>query len=142
MKVKFAGRVYDVIETRTLPGGLVQYGIEDEPGHIDWLINVEIVDDGNSGYGFKSHGASYPTKPICFDGEPTAKQQMVCGYLVGAIAYMGRTPNLNNPSWDGHIDKMVEQHKVEFMLTDAESAGLKELTGNVLSFIRRLEGGA
>lgn len=71
MKVKFAGRVYDVIDTRTLPGGITQYGIEDEPGHIDWLINVEIVDDDNSGYGFKSEGASYPTKPVCFDGEPT-----------------------------------------------------------------------
>ena len=78
MKVKFAGRVYDVIDTRTLPGGLVQYGIEDEPGHIDWLINVEIVDDGNSGYGFKSSGASYPTKPVCFDGE-----------LIGSFALTG-----------------------------------------------------
>ena len=87
MKVKFAGRVYDVKETRTLPGGLTQYGVEDEPGHIDWLVNVKIVDDG-AGYGFKSEGASYPTKTVKFDGDkftyrrlPFCDPQDVCNAM-------------------------------------------------------------
>ena len=27
----------------TLPGGCLAYGIEDEPNHIDWIINPEKI---------------------------------------------------------------------------------------------------
>ena len=43
MKVKFANRIYDVLFTKEL-AGLTMYAVEDEPNHIDWLINVEVVD--------------------------------------------------------------------------------------------------
>ena len=44
MKVKFANRIYEVLFTKKL-AGLTMYAVEDEPNHIDWLINVEVVDD-------------------------------------------------------------------------------------------------
>ena len=43
MKVKFANRIYEVLYTKKL-AGLTMYAVEDEPHHIDWLINVELVD--------------------------------------------------------------------------------------------------
>jgi len=43
MKVKFANRIYEVLFTKEL-SGLTMYAVEDKPNHIDWLINVEVVD--------------------------------------------------------------------------------------------------
>ena len=43
MKVNFANRIYEVLYTKEL-SGLTMYAVEDEPYHIDWLINVEVVD--------------------------------------------------------------------------------------------------
>lgn len=43
MKVKFANRVYEVLYTKEV-AGKIMYAIEDEPNHIDWLVNVEVVD--------------------------------------------------------------------------------------------------
>lgn len=47
MKVKFAKKIYQVLETKELPGGKVMIGIEDEPGHLDFL-NLEDVEVVNS----------------------------------------------------------------------------------------------
>ena len=46
MKVKFANRIYEVLFTKEL-AGLTMYAVEDEPNHIDWLINVDVVDSDN-----------------------------------------------------------------------------------------------
>ena len=43
MKVKFAKRIYEVLFTKE-HAGLTMYAVEDEPNHIDWLINVEVID--------------------------------------------------------------------------------------------------
>lgn len=43
MKVKYADRIYTVSEIKET-GGITWYGIEDEPNHIDWVHDVEIVD--------------------------------------------------------------------------------------------------
>lgn len=45
MKIKYANKEYDVIDTRSMPGRKTMYAIEDEPGHIDWLINVEVIEE-------------------------------------------------------------------------------------------------
>lgn len=47
MKIKFANEIYDVVEIKELPGGVMMYGIEDEPGHIDWIPNAEVVEEDN-----------------------------------------------------------------------------------------------
>lgn len=44
MKVKFANKVFDVLYTKKV-AGQTMYAVEDEPNHIDWLVNVEVVDD-------------------------------------------------------------------------------------------------
>ena len=44
MKVKYANKVYDVLYTMKFLGKSI-YAVEDEPNHIDWLVNVEIVDE-------------------------------------------------------------------------------------------------
>lgn len=37
LKIKYAGKVYDVLIIEKLPGDVLMYGIEDEPGHIDYI---------------------------------------------------------------------------------------------------------
>ena len=67
MEVRYAGKIYDVVGTKAMPGGLTAYGIEDEPGHTDWITNVEIVGTGEACYKGKASGKPYPTKPAKFD---------------------------------------------------------------------------
>lgn len=43
MKVKYANKIFEVLYTKEA-AGLTMYAVEDEPNHIDWLINVEVVD--------------------------------------------------------------------------------------------------
>lgn len=42
MKILYGGTWWDVIETQQF-GGLTVYGIEDEPGHIDWITNPKGI---------------------------------------------------------------------------------------------------
>jgi hypothetical protein len=44
MKVKFADKVYEVLYTKEV-AGKTMYAVEDEPNHIDWLVNVEVIDE-------------------------------------------------------------------------------------------------
>ena len=46
MKIRFAGKWYDVLEVRE-SAGLERYKIEDEPGHFDWIANPDelILDE-------------------------------------------------------------------------------------------------
>lgn len=63
-KVKYAGSEYNVLEIKK-SAGVIYYGIEDEPNHIDYIKadNCEII---NGGYGVKEDGFSFPTKPVMF----------------------------------------------------------------------------
>ena len=69
IEIKYAGKIYKVYGTKELPGGIVGYIIEDEPGHYDCIIHPDEVLGG--GYGVKSNGSPYPTKDITFDEKPT-----------------------------------------------------------------------
>ena len=40
MKIKYAGRWYEVLDIKYV-GGLERYAIEDEPGHLDWIANPD-----------------------------------------------------------------------------------------------------
>lgn len=42
MKVKFANKWYDVLDTRTY-FGMTFYAIEDEPCHVDWITNPQKI---------------------------------------------------------------------------------------------------
>lgn len=44
MKIKYANKIYDVLYTMKVLGKLI-YAVEDEPNHIDWLVNVEVIDE-------------------------------------------------------------------------------------------------
>lgn len=84
MKVKFANRIYDVLFTKEL-AGLTMYAVEDELNHIDWLINVEVVDaekkelkkveqkpvewNPQPGDIFRKKGTEKPTYTLCSRGE-------------------------------------------------------------------------
>jgi hypothetical protein len=68
-KVKYAGSEYNVLEVKDI-AGVIFYGIEDEPNHIDYVKpeNCEII----SGYAIKENGSPYPTKPAVFsEQKPT-----------------------------------------------------------------------
>lgn len=67
IEIKYAGKLYKVFGTKELPGGVVGYIIEDEPGHYDCIIHPDEVLGG--GYGIKSNGSPYPTKEANF-GQP------------------------------------------------------------------------
>ena len=43
MKIYFGGKWWKVVGTATLPGGGIAYGINDEPNHIDWIVNPEKI---------------------------------------------------------------------------------------------------
>ena len=64
MKIKFAGNIYKVHSKKDMPGGVIGYIIEDEPGHYDCITNPEEVLGG--GYGVKETGSPYPTKNAKF----------------------------------------------------------------------------
>jgi len=68
-KVKYAGNEYNVLKIKEI-AGVMYYGIEDEPNHIDYVLpeNCEII----SGYGVKEKGNSYPTKSATFSGQNPA----------------------------------------------------------------------
>lgn len=65
MKVRFANKVYEVKDTRIIAGSLMQYAIEDEPNHIDWVSNVEVID--GTTYKVKDSGEPYPKATAKFD---------------------------------------------------------------------------
>lgn len=44
MKVKFADKIYEVLYTMKVLGKSI-YAVEDEPNHIDWLVNVEVINE-------------------------------------------------------------------------------------------------
>ena len=44
MKVKFADKTYKVLYTKEI-AGKTMYAVEDEPNHIDWLVNVEVINE-------------------------------------------------------------------------------------------------
>lgn len=70
IEIKYAGKIYKVYGTKELPGGVVGYIIEDEPGHYDCIIHPDEVLGGE--YGIKSNGSPYPTKEANF-GQPSWK---------------------------------------------------------------------
>ena len=67
--IVFAGKSYEVLKTIRLPGGIVSYMIEDEPGHFDWINNPDRVVSCN-GYGIKERGAEFPSGSVSFRIEP------------------------------------------------------------------------
>lgn len=44
MKVKFADKIYEVLYIKEVAGKTL-YAVEDEPNHIDWLVNIEVIDE-------------------------------------------------------------------------------------------------
>ena len=64
-KVKYAGKVYNLVGTKQIVDGELMYGIEDEPNHIDY-VKASLCEP-LFGYGVKDHGKDYPTKVVKFE---------------------------------------------------------------------------
>ena len=89
MEIKFGGKIYQVHSTRTLPGGVTGYIIEDEPGHYDCITNPEVVSGG--GYGVKQNGSPYPAKEATFDEphwKPSEEDEVMIKVLDSIIRYI------------------------------------------------------
>lgn len=71
-KVKYNGNEYNVVDMRSSVG-IIFYGIEDEPNHIDYVQaqNCEEVDD----YVIKENGSPYPTKHAVFSEQTPANEE-------------------------------------------------------------------
>lgn len=66
------------------------------------------------------------------------KQQKICGYLIGIIAYWGNTcSDINEPTLLKDANEILERHK-EFGLTTEEMSKLKDLQAKILEFVRSL----
>jgi len=66
MKIRYAGKTYKVKEVKEFPHG-VMYGIEDEPGHIDYINPTHCSVVGSTGYTCKESGSPYPKGTARFD---------------------------------------------------------------------------
>ena len=106
LKVKYAGSEYNVLEIKEFPGGIIYYGIEDEPNHIDYVLpeNCEII----SGYGVKEKGNSYPTKSAIFSQQNPAWGQEDEKNLMGIIDEIAvnksESPESDYETYDRFID--------------------------------------
>lgn len=81
-KVKYAGSEYNVLEVKDI-AGVVFYGIEDEPNHIDYIKaeNCERV----GGYSIKENGSTYLTTPAVFSEQKSVwgeEDERLCSCLI------------------------------------------------------------
>lgn len=105
MKVKFANKVYEVLYTKEV-AGKTMYAVEDEPNHIDWLVNVEVINEEES------------------EDEETRKE--IIGFLRRKFeSSCSPTPSKNTlVNWIAWLEKQDEQKPIwskfdELMLNDA-----------------------
>ena len=120
-KVKYAGSEYNVLEVKD-SAGIIFYGIEDEPNHIDYVKaeNCEIID----GYAIKENGSPYPTKIAVFSEQKPAwseederKFSDILALLRGGENYHYNTPELF--AWLKSLkDRVWSQSKQEWSEED------------------------
>ena len=105
-KVKYAGSEYDVLEIKEFPGGIIYYGIEDEPNHIDYVLpeSCEII----SCYGVKEKGNSYPIKSAIFSQQSSVWSEEDEKNLMGIIDEIAvnksESPESDYKTYDRFID--------------------------------------
>ena len=71
--------------------------------------------------------------------KPTDKQQMVCGYIVGATAYFGRCWDIESPDLYTHIQETINTHQEEFSLSNEEKEELEDIMLRILKYVRSLK---
>lgn len=111
IEIKYAGKIYKVYGTKELPGGVVGYIIEDEPGHYDCIIHPDEVLGG--GYGIKSNGSPYPTKEITSDEKSVE--------YIEDSAHLGSSVATNGSEWSEEDEYTLGDAitAVDMMLTDS-----------------------
>ena len=111
IEIKYAGKIYKVYGTKELPGGVVGYIIEDEPGHYDCIIHPDEVLGG--GYGIKSNGSPYPTKEITSDEKSVE--------YIEDSAHLGSSVTTNGSEWSEEDEYTLGDAitAVDMMLTDS-----------------------
>ena len=145
MKIKFANKIYEVLFTKEL-AGLTMYAVEDEPNHIDWLINVEVVDAD------KKELKKIEQKPTCGDDK---KLTNVNHEYFSELLENNNSNNINDyayqvaycmshdwanetPTWDD-VQKACKLG-VEWNEKRHKSAWSKDDEEHVNSLLKRLEG--
>lgn len=101
-KVKYAGSEYNVLEVKDI-GGVIFYGIEDEPNHIDYVKaeNCEII----SGYAIKEKGSPYPTNPAEWSEEDNLYYDDICEILVNLL--YSKSSNVNKSAIQKDLDWFI-----------------------------------
>lgn len=135
-KVKYNGNEYNVLDIRS-SAGIIFYGIEDEPNHIDYVQaqNCEEVD----GYTRKENGSPYPTKSVVFSEQTPAYEVeskfhegdwVVQDHTILKIKSV-RSPHYCFETVGGYVDNMlISEIDSQFHLWSVEDAK----DGDVLAF--------
>lgn len=71
LKLRFGGRDFDIVDFRVIPGGAVQYCIEDEPGSFDWINESDAVVIGEL---VSNNVANNIAIDYCDEGSPFIEQ--------------------------------------------------------------------
>lgn len=125
-KVKYAGSEYNVLEIKE-SAGVIYYGIEDEPNHIDYVLpdNCEIISPIR--YGMKDKGNPYPTKSAIFSEQNSAWRDDDDAYKSFAISAVEDYYDAKNPirksivDWlESLKDRVQPQPKQELSESDEE----------------------
>lgn len=97
MKIKFADKIYEVLYTMKVLGKPI-YAVEDEPNHIDWLVNVEVIDEEEKSKDKEIKPKFKVGDWIVFNGLTLYINEVLKGYY--RTISKGGTPN----SYDWNID--------------------------------------
>ena len=104
MEIKFANKIYRVYGTKELPGGVIGYIIEDEPGHYDCITNPEEILGGC--YGIKENGKPYPTKSVAFSQSHWKPSEQEKGAIRTAIHVL--TEERNFPKAAAQLQNILD----------------------------------
>ena len=146
--IVFAGKTYEVRKTMRLPGGIVSYMIEDEPGHFDWINNPDRVLSCN-GYRIKESGAEFPSGALSFRVEPimlSREQKTILSDIIGQLKGRRRAamielynllnkPEVQRPelTWRdvrriiGIADRLIEEKPEEELVAMGEKGFYEEV---------------
>ena len=138
MKVKFANKVFEVLYTIET-AGLTMYAVEDEPNHIDWFTNVDVVDDEKERfeneieipYGAKDSELQEATYyiPKGFHAE-IDDDKVVIKKGENPTAWSEEDENIKE--WImSDINKLLALNRKSFVIADKEIIWIKSLKGRV-----------
>ena len=119
MKVKFADKIYDVLYTMKVLGKPI-YAVEDEPNHIDWLVNVEVINEESEDEDVRKWLISQ--LEIKSDVNNSRELELM---ILKSIAWLEKQGK-QNPTWSEY-DELMLKDMIEFIESGWSNNGKSHL---------------